>query len=296
MVKRSDIQKKRIKAADELDSEMRRRIKVIQDRIYTRVLELSAGFVATEDGNLSFSLKNINRSSLIEVRVLSIQRKETLRLLKWLFKGLQRIFRLNTSYFKSSGKEVESIEERVRRLLMARYGYDVRKNKLIKGRVLTRLTTNENLALSISRQVNNALAARISLQEFRKQLQRSFINPNGLGMVERHFRTFTNDIFAEFDRTVQREYASTLGLQFAIYSPSSIIKTSRDFCERRVGNIYDLATINSWDSQQWKGKKQGVPTVVAAGGHNCRHHFHFIDEKDAELMLKRRGRILNQLN
>lgn len=293
---RNDLAREREQAAASLERQMNGRLRGMQQRLYSSLLDIVTSLAADENNRLLFTLDNINRAGRIEQLFRQFQEKENLPFLRWLFRGLLRLFGLNTRYFQAGNYGPESVEDRVRRLMMRRYGYDVARDRIIRGGYLSSLAGTEQMTTQVLRQVNDALAARQPLADFRRTFQAAFLNPAGLGMLERHYRTFTNDLFAEFDRGVQKEYSEQLGLGYAIYAPNSIIKTSRDFCERRVGNIYDEAEIAGWDSQRWAGKIPGKPVELQCGGYNCRHHLHYISEEDARRLADRRGREINQYN
>jgi len=296
MASRSELERMREVYAAETEALANSRLQGMQQRLYSALGELLAGLIVDEAGKLVFSIRNITAANRVEVVMQSFQEKENKPFLKWLFSRLLGLFGLNNRYFQAAGKDVTSVEARVRELMLRRYGYDVKADRIVRGGYLSSLASSDALALNVLRRINDAIAARQSLKDFRLMFRADFLNPAGLGMVERHYRTFTNDLFAEFDRGVQSEYSEQLGLGFAIYAPNNVISETRPFCERRVGNIYDAAEIESWNGQDWKGKIRGKPVQLQCGGYNCRHHLHYVDENDARRLLDRRGRELNQYN
>jgi hypothetical protein len=132
------------------------------------------------------------------------------------------------------------------------------------------------------------------MKQFKTNFRTFFVNPAGLGVIESQFNRFAQDIFQDFDRETQRTYADELNLNYAIYSGTEI-KTTRDFCEARINNIYSRKEIAKWNSKDWKGKRKGVPVEVQCGGYNCRHHFSFISDELAKRLAENRGG-LNQYN
>lgn len=293
---RSDKEREREQYAAETERLMFGRLRGMQRRLYSALQDVVAGLAIDEGGRLLFNMRNITAANRVEVVMTAFQERENVPFLRWLFRRLLRLFGLNTEYMGQAGYGPESVEDRVRRLMLRRYGYDVARDRIVRGGYLSSLASSDALALQVLRKINDALAARQSLKEFRNAFRSVFINPRGLGMVERHYRTFTNDLFAEFDRGVQAEYSEQLGLGYAIYAPNSIIRTSRDFCERRVGNIYDEGEIEKWNAQQWAGKIPGKPVRLQCGGYNCRHHLHYVSEEDARRIANARSRDINQYN
>lgn len=296
MDSRSNYEKERERYAAETEALLNSRIKAMQQRLYSAVSEVVASLAIDEAGKLVFSVRNITAAGQVDVVMKAFQEKENLPLLRWLFRRLINLLGINRLYFKASGHPVEKAEDKVRELMLRRYGYDAKSGRIVRGGYLSSLASSDAVGLRILRRINDAIAARQSLSVFRKIFRADFVNQSGLGMLERHYRTFTNDLFAEFDRGVQAEYSEELGLGFAIYAPNSVMSETRLFCERRVGNIYEAAEIEQWNSQEWKGKIPGKPVQLQCGGYNCRHHLHYIDQADATRLLSRRGRELNQYN
>lgn len=293
---RTDLERERERLAAEAEEQMNAHLRSMQQRLYAALSEVVAGLAIDEGGRLLFTMRNITAADKVEVVMSTFQRRENVPFLRWLFQRLLRLFGLNSRYMQEAGYQPQSVEDSVRALMMRRYGYDVKTDRIIRGGYLSTLASSDNLTLQVLRRINDALAARQSLAEFRRVFRADFFNPQGLGMVERHYRTFTNDLFAEFDRGVQAEYSEQLGLGFAIYAPNSVMSRTREFCERRVGNIYDEEEIQKWNGQEWKGKIPGKPVQLQCGGYNCRHHLHYLSEEDARRIAQRRGREINNYN
>jgi hypothetical protein len=129
--------------------------------------------------------------------------------------------------------------------------------------------------------MNTQLAAGVSIKDFKSSFRQFFVNPAGLGLVESQFNRFAHDLFQDYDREVQNQYAKVLGLTHALYSGTQI-KTTRPFCDKRWGNIYTKEEIKGWNSQKWQGKRKGVPVEVQCGGYNCRHHLSWLTEEVAK--------------
>lgn len=85
---------------------------------------------------------------------------------------------------------------------------------------------------------------------------------------------FAGDSMMQFNRDVTTMKAADIGLDHFIYY-GDVIRTTREFCEERVGNIYTLAEIESWDELEWDGKSG--PPLTHCGGYNCRHSWVAVD-------------------
>lgn len=98
-----------------------------------------------------------------------------------------------------------------------------------------------------------------------------------LGIVENYnfYQIRVQDTFAEYDRRLSNEYASQLKLNYFIYQGGEI-KTTRQFCEERNGNVYTREEGEAFNLLDWEGKKVGHRFFIDCGGYNCRHYLDWI--------------------
>lgn len=95
------------------------------------------------------------------------------------------------------------------------------------------------------------------------------------GILENyHYRNGVEE-FQTYSRTLDQEFSEALKLNYAIYSGTEI-KTTRHFCDERVGKVFNRETILSWNDEEWSGKKEGHQILVDLGGWNCRHDLAWI--------------------
>lgn len=111
-------------------------------------------------------------------------------------------------------------------------------------------------------------------QTFSLQLQGT---AQKLGIVDNYnlVQLRIQDTFSEYDRTTSQQYATQLNLNYFIYNGGEI-KTTRDFCDQRNGNVYTREEGIAFNSLDWQGKKEGHNFLVDAGGYNCRHYLDWI--------------------
>lgn len=291
---RSEYQKRRERLAVELEEKLQRKIAGIQKRVYSSTLNRLSVLRYDKDGLLSFNVKNITTVNRIAVAIEKQMQKEERTVLKWLVRNLLKLFKLNVKYFSSLDPRSEQREQQILFRVMLRYGYNTKSRKLTNSGVLTALNQSTAVSSRISQQISQSLAAKMPMKQFKTNFRTFFVNPAGLGVIESQFNRFAQDLFQDFDRETQRTYADELNLNYAIYSGTEI-KTTRDFCEARINNIYSRKEVAKWNSKDWKGKRKGVPVEVQCGGYNCRHHFSFISDELAKRLAENRGG-LNQYN
>lgn len=207
-----------------------------------------------------------------------------------MFRRLLDLFGFNKGYFRSFEEKNETAEQRALRLLLLQYGYDINKDQIIESGYLSGIANSDIVALQVSRFLNQSLAARMPVAQFRKNFRQLFLGTGKVGLVEQHFNRFTRDIFVQFDRSVQLQMARELGLEHFIYA-GTVMKNTRDFCEQRVNKVYTINEANKWQNEQWQGKIPSVDFYIQCGGYNCRHHLNFISEELADRVGKKRGGI-----
>jgi hypothetical protein len=167
--------------------------------------------------------------------------------------------------------------------------FDPQRFNGIQSKILQKLTANiSNFStayansLTVAAKVKSFTIAQIaiglSFAESRGKIE-NYIKgtPSALGVVD-NFNLVENrvqDKFAEYDRRLNNEFASELKLNYAIYQGGEI-KTTRDFCNERNGNVYNREQIDSWNGLVWDGKNLEGNVFTDAGGYNCRHYYDWI--------------------
>jgi len=84
------------------------------------------------------------------------------------------------------------------------------------------------------------------------------------------------DSVMNFHNQVNMKKADDLGFNHFLYY-GDIMDTTRDFCAKRVGNVYSRREIDSWNNMSWTGKA-GNP-FTHRGGYNCRHHWQAVKKE-----------------
>ena len=90
-----------------------------------------------------------------------------------------------------------------------------------------------------------------------------------------HAGQLAHDSIMQFDAQFVKAKASSAGLTHFRYAGTSLT-TTRDFCQRHIGQVYSEEEIRSIWSGSWTGKSSGDPFVVR-GGYRCRHTWKPVD-------------------
>lgn len=255
------------------------------------------------EGKIKYSAFNVRTAGRSLVSW-AIYRRKTGGLVDWMVKQLGNLFNLNTKYINTVATATDALEARTRKILFLNLGYDIEKGEIIKDGWLDNLAAQEQVKQRVINRINAAVQSRTSLADFRKSFRDDFLDTkDGLGYPKRYFNQKTFDLFQMFDRSAQATYGERLKLEYATYNGTIMhpvpatkktkgTKGSRPFCWARVGNLYTLEEIRSWNEREWSGKMKGVDVVVAAGGHQCRHSISMLSAELAET-LQSRGKNLN---
>ena len=105
-----------------------------------------------------------------------------------------------------------------------------------------------------------------------RQLRKQFQNVSVGAVMYQSVSAEAHDMVMDFDGVFTIHRARQAGLKRFKYS-GTLIKNSREFCVRHVGETYTEEEIRRiWSSESWSGKRAGDPFVVR-GGEKCRHFF-----------------------
>lgn len=280
----NDIRRKREKEAANASLYLQSIVRALQASLASLVVEWVVDKIETENGRIKYSAANLGKVAGLYLLFSRFNRRYKKTVLGAILERAGRLIGLNRDYFGAvlEKETPESIADAARRLTLQRWGYNTRTGQLIPGGYFEKLFANENVGRNIAALVNRAIAGQMSLADFQKQFSKVFIGPAGQGMLERHWKTNSFDLFQKIDRAANLVYADRLGLEYAIYS-GTVMDTTRPWCERHVNKVLSRAEIEAWKNQTWKGKiTVGYDPYLDAGGFNCRHHWSFISTPIAE--------------
>ena len=135
---------------------------------------------------------------------------------------------------------------------------------------------NNQIVRSIQGTVRNAVSTNQALSVAGQLLQEQIQGKEDkFGLVKSYHYQNGYDEFQAYSRTLDEDYSKVLELNYAIYAGGEM-KTTRDFCTERNGNVYNRETILSWDDEEWQGKKPNNNILIDLGGYNCRHDLDWI--------------------
>ena len=278
----NELIQKREAEAEKAKKATEAQVRILQALGYTAVIEWAIQNLDTEEGKFKGTARNLGKVSGLYRVLGEWQTKYKGSMLGTVLDWAGKIFGANEDYFDSFEDVTESITDKARRLTLQRWGYDGKA--LIPGGYFESLFNNQAIAQRTASLVNQTKKQKLSLAAFQKLFKSVFVGSPGQGMLERHWKTNSFDLYMRLDRTVNLLYADELGLNNAIYS-GTLEEDSRSFCIARVNKVFDRAGIEAWKGLEWQGKpKIGYDPFTDCGGFNCRHHLSWISDVLAEIL------------
>ena len=272
----NELIKKREDEAEKARKATEAQVRLLQAVGYTALIEWVIGNIDTKDGNMVYSSKNLGAVAGIYKAFKAWQVDYQGILLGSVLNWAGRIFGANQDYFESFEDVAESIQDKARRITLQRWGYDGKG--LIPGGYFEGLFNNQVIAQKVARLMNQAILQKMPLKEFQKTFRTVFVGTPGQGMLERHWKTNSFDLYMRLDRTANLIYADELGLNWAVYS-GTLEEDSRPFCIARVNKVFNRSQIAEWAGLDFAGKQKiGYDPFTDCGGFNCRHHLSFISD------------------
>lgn len=287
------IGRERIEFVKKIDDLFERKVIRLQDRMISYVIDYFTDNLDIKDGRIVSSNKNTLAAQKIFLVQQEFRRRETSVLLKWMVRKYIELFRLNTAYFVRELTVPIDIRKTIQKELLAQLGVNVVRNKasIIKGGRIDMIGDISTPFVRVNEMATNASAQGMPMNKFNEDIRRSLKDGSQRTLIH-HFRTNAFDSYAQFDRSLQKNYADKLGLRAWIWE-GGVIKGTRDFpCREYNEQIFIDEEIEHLRDKKWAGKNKNYDPHRDLGGHNCRHHKSYISNR---LAIKRRPELKDKL-
>jgi len=277
----NELIQKREAEAEKAKKATEAQVRILQALGYTAVIEWAIQNLDTEEGKFKATARNLGRVSGLYRVLGDWQTRYKGSMLGTVLDWAGRIFGANEAYFDSFEDITETITDKARRLTLQRWGYDGKS--LIPGGYFESLFNNQTIAQRTASLVNQAINQKMSLKDFQKTFKAVFVGLPGQGMLERHWKTNSFDLYMRIDRTANLLYADELGLNFAVDS-HTIIETSRPWCIKHANGVYSRAEIALWKTENKDAASPYYDPFTDCGGIRCRGHWSWISDGLAETL------------
>lgn len=216
-----------------------------------------------------FNTKNLLSLQRLNNLLDEVSKLQGAKLIDFMFGKIQTSAKLNLDYFSSLVEGgVKKAYDLASNKLLLRMGFD--GNSIIKDTPLYDLSRVSDPIRRIKVEAVKAITTGSSYKEFGTTIE-NFIQGDKSGIIESHFKTNAYDTFQQMDRTMQFEMATSLQLDYFLFS-EGLKETSRQFCIDRVGKGFTRKEIEGWKDLTFDGKpKENYDPFIDVGGHNCEH-------------------------
>lgn len=287
MSKWEDILNERETFANGRDETLRGKVSTLQTYLWSQLSNVLDGLKTDANGRLKLTVGNIRAQREVNRIFASFGDSTKGGLAKWLANGVKELLGINRRYIKQFDKRFgnASVEERALKVLMENLGYDMGKGMVIKGSWLDGLMNHAEVKARAMQRLSGAMAAGTDLATFRKTFRDEFLNPNGLGLLEKHYDLHTHNFYMGMDRTISDIYAKEAGLEYFVFTGQAVAN-SRQWCLEKKGRMFHVSIFQKWDNEQWPGKIKGAPTKQVLGGYRCLDHAGYISNQLAKQMVE----------
>jgi len=282
MPTRDELINRRIAESEKAEKQTGVVVRGLQAIAYGLVTDWLVGAIETDGGRIKYTAKNLGRVQGLFSVFQKFQKEYESTILGTVLDWAGRLFGLNAQYFEAFDNPAESVDDAARRLTLQRWGYNTLTKELIPGGYFQSLFNSATVAQRVAGLVNQAIAQKMPLAQFQRVFRQVFVGQPGQGMLERHWKTNSFDLYQRIDRTANLVYADRLGLDYAIYS-HTFEDDSRDWCIKHGNKVFSRVEIDDWRNQDWKGKTRiGYDPFVDCGGYNCRGHWSWVSTEIAQ--------------
>lgn len=254
----------------------------LQKELYGLIITEYATKFVVKDGVLILNEKNARLIKELDKVLEQFKTQFSDDVFKGTAESMLKLTGLTSDYFRVmnfSSKTLNSISDKLE-ILKTTIGIDSKGN-IIAGSFIDNLASTPAVKTQLSEYVRTSLQQGVSYKDFVSGFKTQIEgNPDVNGTLERYAGQYVHDAMYSHAQTVDNFFADELGITSFLYAGDEI-KTTRDFCAVRAGNVYTRDEIDSWNDEDWAGKIPGVDVWVQRGGYQCRHNFMPVDEAAA---------------
>jgi len=260
------IARKRSKYLRDAESGLLSRSDTMQRKLNAYVLNTLVPSLQMRNNQLTNTASNLNKVNKVSGLKRFMKTVVDLAMLEYYEKQFTGINRLSNQYFNKF-EPTEATKERI-----------INRGQTITDGFIDELFDNNEIVKSIQNTIRNSIITEQRTTDLKQLLTDQIKGKNDkLGLVSSYHYKNGFDEFQGYSRSLDEQYSKALKLNYAFYAGGKI-KTTRDFCQERSGNLYNRETILSWNHTpaNWAGRKPDNNILIDMGGYNCRHDLDWI--------------------
>lgn len=236
----------------------------LERRLYTFVINKFIPNLDIKNGkvvNNTSNLKQVNKAEGLRKFVKEVVNTQMER---YYLEQFEILTKQTGKYFQDF-EPSEALERRVKE----------RGQLLIDG-FLESLFGNNIILNDVQTTIRNGVVSSIKIDSLADLLQTQIEGKEKkFGLIKHYHYGNGFDEMQKYSRSLDNDYSAQLSLNYAIYQGGEI-NTTREFCDKRNGKVFNRETIESWNNLEWSGKILNGDVLIDCGGYNCRHDFDWI--------------------
>lgn len=239
----------------------------LERNLYDEIMAVVIGLI-TVDGKVVWNVKNISMVGSVDKAVDTFHTKYQKPYLNKIKKELIGLDKYYVDYFDSIGVDSKSLK-----------GFKAFFTRM--DRYLDSIGTINPVRQEVKQYLFNAISSGRSMGTIRSGLRGILGLKDRTGALTRYYRQMLFDSVMMFDRIVANKFADQNNLKYFVYE-GGVIETTREFCEKRDGLIFNKDNIADWAADPTLPATPGYVPIVDMGSYNCRHYPRYITDEQAK--------------
>lgn len=261
-------------------AEIGHKISLEEERLYDKLIDLY--LKNNPEKNSAAILKNINAFERELKKLLAEQ--SSIIMAEYVASGKQ-ISSLSLQYFTSMISDegrLMKIKQQTDKVINGRFG--IKEDGSLKvGGFIDKITKDKTVQNQILKEVRKAIVNNADLETVKETFRKIIVGKKDeSGILSKYFNTIARDLLNRIDNGNSKIYAEELGLRYAYYS-GGLIKTSRSFCIKNNGKIFNTDQIEAMREdpfivEMFGGDIAEYDPYEQPGGYGCLHSWDWITD------------------
>ncbi|HYH16736.1 MAG TPA: hypothetical protein VD794_16005 [Flavisolibacter sp.] len=232
-----------------------------------------------ENGNIKNTQANRSRLALFDGIYRRFNQNTGIEVIKTIADGVGQMIDFNKGYFSLFEEETKllPINKQVTETIETWLGVTDR-GRIVENGYLDTLVKDSTVKNQIKNMMVTAIIGQQGYNAAKKQVKEYVEgNKEKTGGLERYYRNFVTDTYSVVDRTISKQYAEKLKLNYYIYE-GGLVRESRAFCKKRNGQVFTSEEVSAFDpSKEGISLMPGYDPFLHLGSWGCRHHLNPIN-------------------
>lgn len=277
-------ERERFRKIESLQNNLAQLVRDQEFNLLDIVLRFIFDNIEFERGEIRDTAGNIARLSGLNRLYDEFKQGQTSAISSQFTKDLLTISEMNFRYYEQfvAQNRLEKLEQAALNKQLKVLGFEPKGLK--RGSFMDSILNSDEPINAVKAEISRMAAARTPRSEVIKSIENLIAgqNKDNLGVLEKHHYSIINDTYNEVERGISKEIADRQGYEFANYSGGRMT-TTRDWCAKRMGEIFHRSEIEKWKNKTWQGKinKPWYDPYRHCGGYNCQHGWNFMPTETA---------------